>query len=45
MKRLRPQRPFLESILNESNRCKRQELLEHANADQINEISEMTWNL
>ena len=45
MKRLRRQRPFLESILNESNRFKRQELLEHANADQINAISEMTLNL
>ena len=44
MKRLR-RRPFLESILNESNRFKRQELLEHANADQINAISEMTLNL
>ena len=45
MKRLRRQRPFLESILNESNRFKRQELLEHANVDQINAISEMTLNL
>lgn len=45
MKRLRRQRPFLESILNESNRFERQELLEHANADQINAISEMTLNL
>ena len=45
MKQLRRQRPFLESILNESNRFKRQELLEHANADQINAISEMTLNL
>ena len=45
MKRLRRQRPFLESILNESNHFKRQELLEHANADQINAISEMTLNL
>jgi len=45
MKRLRRQRPFLESILNESNRFKRQELLEHANADPINAVSEMTLNL
>ena len=45
MKRLHRQRPFLESILNESNRFKRQELLEHPNADQINAISEMTLNV
>jgi len=45
MKRLRRQRPFLQSILNEANRFKRQELLEHANADQINALSEMTLNL
>ena len=45
MKRLRRQRPFLESILNKSNRFKRQELLELANADQINAISEMILNL
>ena len=45
MKRLCRQRPFLESILNKSNRFKRQELLELANADQINAISEMILNL
>ena len=45
MKQLRRQRPFLESIFNEGNRFKRQELLEHANADRINPISEMTLNL
>ena len=45
MNRLRRQRPFLTSILQEANRCKRQEMLEHANADQINAVSEMVLNL
>ena len=37
--------PFLESILKESNQFKRQELLQHANKDQINAVSEMVLNL
>ena len=45
MKRLRRQRPFLESVLKESNRHKRQQMIEHANADQINAVSEMVLNL
>lgn len=45
MKLLRQQRAFLESIFNEFNRFKRQELLENANADRIHTISEMTLNL
>ena len=45
MNRLRRQRPFLESILKEGNRYKRQDLLTHANADQINAVSEMVMNL
>ena len=45
MKLLRRQRPFLESILKEANQNKRQQLLEHANADQINSVSEMVLNL
>jgi len=45
MKLLRRQRPFLESILKEANQKKRQQLLEHANADQINSVSEMVLNL
>ena len=45
MKLLRRQRPFLESILKEANQKKRQQLLEHANADQINAVSEMVLNL
>ena len=45
MNRLRRKRPFLESILKEANRFKHQALLEHANADQINAVSEMVLNL
>ena len=45
MNRLRRKRPFLESILKEANRYKRQDLLTHANADQINGVSEMVLNL
>ena len=45
MNRLRRQRPFLESVLKEANRYKREELLQHANADQINAVSEMVLNL
>lgn len=45
MKRLQRQRPFLEAILKEANRFKRQEMLEHANSDQINAMSEMVLNL
>ena len=45
MIRLRRQRPFLEAILKEANRNRRQEMLEHANADQINAMSKMVLNL
>ena len=45
MKLLRRQRPFLESILKEANQNKRRQLLEHANAHQINSVSEMVLNL
>ena len=45
MQRLRRQRPFLESILKESNLFKRQALLQHANKDQINAVSEMVLNI
>ena len=45
MKRLQRQRNFLESILRESNRYKREELLLHANTDQINTVSEIVLNL
>ena len=45
MNRLRRQAPFLDSVLKQANRHKRQELLQHANADQINAVSEMVLNL
>ena len=45
MNRLRRQRPFLESILKEANRYKRQDLLTHDNADQTNAVSERVLNL
>ena len=45
MKRLYRQRPFLEAVLQEANRRKRQDLFQHANADQINAISELALNL
>jgi len=40
MKRLRRQRHFSESALKKANRRKRQELLQHANKDQINAVSD-----
>ena len=45
MQRLRRQLPFLRSVLQEANRMKRQDLLKHANADQINAVSELVLNL
>ena len=45
MQRLRRQFPFLRSMLQEANGSKRQELLQHANADQINAVSELVLNL
>ena len=44
MQRLRRQLPFLRSVLQEANRFKRQELLQHASADQINAVSELALN-
>jgi len=32
-------------VLKEANRFKRQELLQHANADQVNAVSELVLNL
>ena len=37
--------PFIQSILKEANRFKRQEKIRHANKDQINALSEITLNL
>ena len=45
MKRLGRQLPLLRSLLKEANRFKRQELLQHANADQVNAVSELVLNL
>ena len=45
MKRVNRHLPFLKSILQEANRLKRQDLLKHANADQINALSEVVLNL
>ena len=45
MKRLQRQWPFLKSVLKEANHQKCQELLQHANADQINAVSELVLNL
>ena len=38
------QAPFLKSVSQETNQHKRQEFLRMANADQINEISELVMN-
>jgi len=45
MKRLRRQLPFLRSVVREANRFKRQELLQHANVNQVNAVSELVLNL
>ena len=45
MQSLRRQWPFLRSVLQEANRFKRQDLLQHANADQINAVSKLVLNL
>jgi len=45
MKRLRRQRRFLTGILKEANRKKRQQMLQYADKDQINAVSEMVFNL
>ena len=45
MQRLRLQLPLLRAMLQEANGSKRQELLQHANADQVNAVSELVLNL
>jgi len=45
MQRLPRQLLFLRSVLQEANRSKRQIWLQHANADQINAVSELALNL
>ena len=44
MDRMRRQKPFLESILREANNHKRKVMLEYANKDQINAVSELVLN-
>ena len=45
MKRLRRNLPFLRSMVNTSNCRKRNDMLRHANKDQINAMSEVVLNL
>jgi len=45
MNRVSPHLPFIQEILNEANRFKRQDKIRHANKDQINALSEITLNL
>ena len=45
MKRLLRHRAFLLSILREGNRNKRHDLIQHANGEQINTVSELIFNM
>ena len=45
MKRLLRHRAFLLSILREGNRNKRHDLIQHANGEQINAVSELVLNM
>ena len=45
MHRIQHQLPFLRSVLKQANRKKHKEQIQHANVDQINVISEITYNL
>ena len=44
VRRLRRQLPFLRSVLREADQNVRRERLQHANADQVNAISELVMN-
>ena len=44
VRRLRRQLPFLRSVLREADQHVRRERLQHANADQVNAISELVMN-
>ena len=44
VRRLRRQFPFLRSVLREADQNVRRERLQHANADQVNAISELVMN-
>ena len=45
MDRMERQRPFLRSLLRQGNKHKREVLIEHANKDQINSVSELVLNV
>ena len=45
MDRMERQRPFLHSLLRQGNKHKREVLIEHANKDQINSVSELVLNV
>ena len=45
MRRLRRHRPFLQNVLKEANKNRRQEMLTHANADQINQNTHQTQDV
>ena len=44
VRRLQRQLPFLRSVLREADQRVRRERLQHANADQVNAISELVMN-
>ena len=44
MKRIRRNLPFLRNVLKTANRRRRNDLLRHANKDQINSVSELVLN-
>ena len=44
VRRLQRQLPFLRSVLREADQNVRRERLQHANADQVNAISELVMN-
>lgn len=45
MKRIRRRRLFLENVTREANRYRREALLQHAKADEVNALSELSLNL
>lgn len=45
MSRMKRQRPFLQSILREAKQKERKAMLDYANKDQINAVSELVMNV
>ena len=45
MKNIKRNLPFIKTIFRQANRYKRQDMLRHANKDQINAVSEIALNL